>query len=260
MGDDKVQTDINKKDKSAAVEVHLLPDVCTPLPLATIFIMAKRFTATEKWDDPWYRKLTPRIKAFWQFLCDRCDNAGVWKIDYDLATFYVGENITKDDIPSLNLDKERVRIVDDKLIIIDYIPFQIGKINGKGLTNLQKNCLETLRKHGLTGSVGVAKVIATGIGKGKGKGKGKDSIRGSMRGEGKKFTPPTLEQVQEYIAKNNYPIDAKVFIKYFTESGWVDSKGNKVRNWKQKIITWASRSGKEKSKDGGIDQWLQENE
>jgi uncharacterized protein YdaU (DUF1376 family) len=55
----------------------------------------------------------------------------------------------------------------------------------------------------------------------------------------KVFIAPTIEQIKNYIKQNNYDVDAEKFLKYFTESNWVDSKGNKVKNWKQKIITWS---------------------
>ena len=54
----------------------------------------------------------------------------------------------------------------------------------------------------------------------------------------KEFVPPTLEEIQEYCKSRNNNIDAKYFYDYFTASGWIDSKGNEVKSWKQKIITW----------------------
>lgn len=54
-----------------------------------------------------------------------------------------------------------------------------------------------------------------------------------------KFIPPTLEEVKDYclnVRHNN--VDYQYFYDYFTEGKWIDSKGNKVKNWKQKIITW----------------------
>lgn len=56
----------------------------------------------------------------------------------------------------------------------------------------------------------------------------------------RKFTPPSFDEVIEY-AKSKGRLDlAKNFYNYFTEGKWVDSKGNKVKNWKQKFITWMS--------------------
>jgi hypothetical protein len=54
----------------------------------------------------------------------------------------------------------------------------------------------------------------------------------------KKFVPPTLEEVNEYVLEKNLHVSAKDFLDYFTESNWVDSKGNKVNSWKGKILTW----------------------
>lgn len=54
----------------------------------------------------------------------------------------------------------------------------------------------------------------------------------------KKFVPPTLDEVVAYCKERKNYVDAQKFFDYFEASGWVDSKGNKVKNWKQKIITW----------------------
>jgi hypothetical protein len=55
------------------------------------------------------------------------------------------------------------------------------------------------------------------------------------------FIPPTLEQVKDYIREHpEYSnIDPGRFLSYFTESDWVDSRGQKVKNWKLKLQTWS---------------------
>jgi hypothetical protein len=58
-----------------------------------------------------------------------------------------------------------------------------------------------------------------------------------------RFVPPTLEDVKAYASENNLNVDADKFYRYFTTPNdkgetWVDSKGNKVKNWKQKMLTW----------------------
>lgn len=60
-----------------------------------------------------------------------------------------------------------------------------------------------------------------------------------------KFTPPTREEVKSYFAEKGFSIDGDTFYDYFNESGWIDSNGKPVQNWKQKAITWQS---KEKTK------------
>lgn len=49
---------------------------------------------------------------------------------------------------------------------------------------------------------------------------------------------PTLDDIQNYIRDKNLHVNAKEFFEYFEEGNWIDSKGNKVKNWKQKILTW----------------------
>lgn len=60
----------------------------------------------------------------------------------------------------------------------------------------------------------------------------------------KGFTPPTLVEVREYAKEKGYAYLANKFYDYFTTGDWVDSKGQKVKNWKQKFITWATYTSK----------------
>lgn len=74
----------------------------------------------------------------------------------------------------------------------------------------------------------------------------KDSKDKVTKSRANKFTPPTLEQVKEYANENGLNVDCERFYTYFTtpnDAGrtWIDSKGNPVKNWKQKLITWAGR-------------------
>ena len=57
------------------------------------------------------------------------------------------------------------------------------------------------------------------------------------------FSPPTLEEVKAYCRERNSNVDAKHFYDYFSTPNdkgetWIDSKGQKVKNWKQKLLTW----------------------
>ena len=64
-----------------------------------------------------------------------------------------------------------------------------------------------------------------------------------------KFTPPTYEEVLEYAKSRNREDLARKFYDYFTAGNWVDSKGNKVKNWKQKFITWEQHNPNGKKAD-----------
>lgn len=60
------------------------------------------------------------------------------------------------------------------------------------------------------------------------------------------FTPPTLLDVESYCQERGNNINAKRFFDYYTSNDWKDGKGNKVKNWKQKVISW------ERNTDGRI--------
>ena len=52
----------------------------------------------------------------------------------------------------------------------------------------------------------------------------------------KKFVPQRIEEVEEYCKERNNNVDPKKFFEYYSIAGWKDSKGNPVKNWKQKMI------------------------
>ena len=54
---------------------------------------------------------------------------------------------------------------------------------------------------------------------------------------GKQFNPPTLEEFQNYWEDNGYDKNKAVRAwKGYDAANWSDSKGNKVKNWKQKCF------------------------
>ena len=67
---------------------------------------------------------------------------------------------------------------------------------------------------------------------------GKDSIDKDSIGNSKRFTPPTIDDIRAYCSEKSLSVDPDEFFRYFSEGHWIDSKGNKVRNWKQKLLTW----------------------
>lgn len=60
----------------------------------------------------------------------------------------------------------------------------------------------------------------------------------------KTFVPPTLEEVQAYCKERHNNVDAKKFFDYYSSADWYDAKGDKVKSWKQKVITWEGKDKK----------------
>ena len=65
--------------------------------------------------------------------------------------------------------------------------------------------------------------------------------KGGAGGKGKAFTPPTLEEVKAYCRERGNDVDPEKFYSYFSEGNWIDGRGNPVKNWKQKLITWEGK-------------------
>lgn len=62
--------------------------------------------------------------------------------------------------------------------------------------------------------------------------------------------PPTLAEVEAYVMERGSSVDPKRFWEYYSAGNWKDAKGNPVKNWKQKLITWEKKdeTGKQEVK------------
>lgn len=75
-------------------------------------------------------------------------------------------------------------------------------------------------------------------------------IKGKKRNKGdsvKSFTPPTLDEVVSFFRENGFTEKSgEKAYKYYDVADWVDSKGAKVKNWKQKMhAVWFKDENKE---------------
>jgi phage host-nuclease inhibitor protein Gam len=57
----------------------------------------------------------------------------------------------------------------------------------------------------------------------------------------KDFIAPTLKEVEEYCKARNNSVSPQKFFDYYSAGNWKDAKGNQVRNWKQKLLTWEGK-------------------
>lgn len=106
----------------------------------------KRFTATEKWQDVWYRKLSPTLKCLFQYLCDNCDHAGVIDPDWEMVGNYIGAKVNPDSIRGLG---SRVQVMrNGKVWICGFIRFQYG--TPKRDCKQHAPVFAALEKHGIS--------------------------------------------------------------------------------------------------------------
>ncbi len=143
--------------------------------------MANRFTDSRKWDDPWFRKLPCKYKAFFIFLIDKCDHAGIWKIDLESAEFHIGEKFNKNEL--LTMMNGRIIELKDKWFIPKFINFQyqvssIAELNPDN--RVHKSVIDLLKKEGAY--KGLKKPLQGDIDKDKDKDKdNKGIVKGKVR-------------------------------------------------------------------------------
>lgn len=53
----------------------------------------------------------------------------------------------------------------------------------------------------------------------------------------KRFTPPTIEEIEAYGNETKYKIDAERFIAHYESNGWMVGK-NKMKDWKGAVRNW----------------------
>lgn len=109
--------------------------------------MAKRLTDSEKWEDPWFLDLKDEYKLMWVYLLDKCDHAGIWKVNTRLAHFCFGHTLDWEGFLKACGDRVQVFAEGTKWFIPKFLVFQYGAI-GSG-NSMYKTVLPILEKEGL---------------------------------------------------------------------------------------------------------------
>jgi len=137
--------------------------------------MSKRFTCSEKWDDPWFRKLPVKYKVFWDFIYTKCDIIGVWKVDLEMAEFCINEKLGSEEeiFHIFNQGKERLKKIKNTWLITQFVEFQYGELIANN--NLHKSVLRKLKELDISGA-GEGLNIPTSNSKGNSKGNSKEEL------------------------------------------------------------------------------------
>ena len=76
---------------------------------------------------------------------------------------------------------------------------------------------------------------------------GKDSIDKDSKESkktGKRFTPPTIDEVDAYCKERKNGINAETFYDFYQSKGWMVGK-NPMKDWKAAVRTWEKRDRKD---------------
>lgn len=71
--------------------------------------------------------------------------------------------------------------------------------------------------------------------------KDRDKIEGTKVPNGadksKRFVPPTLSEVKDFISEKGFNVDADTFVDFYESKGWMVGS-NKMKDWRAAVRTW----------------------
>ena len=108
--------------------------------------MAKRYTDTDKWKKIWFRKLKNDHKVFWMYLLDQCDHAGIWEVDFELASYFCN-GIKETEIRETFVKQYHEFDDGKRLFLKDFIEFQYRGLDESN--RVHNSVITILKRHGL---------------------------------------------------------------------------------------------------------------
>lgn len=179
--------------------------------------------------------MPPKLKCLWQWICDKCDPAGVIDVDYEAASFQIGSKVTEEDLKSFG---DRVELLPcGKWWIVRFIPFQYGVVS------------EACRAHGPVLSAISAYSLEDRVSKGyskvlntlhvQDKVQDKDNT-GGVGGEKSKPRKDrgTLDEVRDFCAAEGIPdSDAQAMFHKWEGCGWKNG-GAAIKDWRSVLRSW----------------------
>ena len=191
----------------------------------------KRFTETTKWDDPWFIRLPPLRKLFWNYICDRCDPSGVIEIAPEVASVQIGTEVNESWIADFGSRVQK--LTSGKWQIVKFMPFQYGTVSATCPGHI--NVIRAIQSNGLNHPI-------TNQPSTRAHARSTLSHRVSDRDKkGKERTltrarPQNQAEVQAYCASIGLPTsDGDAMWLHWEEKGWA-----KIKDWKLTNQKWKS--------------------
>jgi hypothetical protein len=220
--------------------------------------MAKRFTDSAKWDDPWFAELPSKYKLFYLYLLDECDHAGVWKVNFRKANFMIGETLEQAEV--LRYMSDRVKRVDESYWhVTKFIKFQYGMLRND---RMSLSALAILEKHGLTDIIQETKEAPSkplpspfvGVkDKDKDKDMVKDMVSLSLKSESTNF--PTIEDCVQASQMSGFTKEqGESYYHFRNANGWMVARGKDgnlfpIANWRSDMVMAISKGYLEKQQE-----------
>jgi hypothetical protein len=174
--------------------------------------MAKRFIDTDMWSKKWIRKLDPKLKLFWIYLMSRCNHAGIYEVDLELASFQLQVELEEKEI--LKTFNGNIKVIkDNKWFIPKFIEFQYGPLNSK--VNAHRSVIGILNKYKLLNK-NEELINSSSTVKDKDKDKDKVQVKDNMEKRAEKFSREVCAEGIKTVPMVD-PTTIQKFTEYWTE-------------------------------------------
>ena len=110
--------------------------------------MSKRFTDSNKLDDPFFLEMPSKFKLTFLYMLDKCDQVGVWKVNKKMVEFCLNFPVDWDGFIDYMGDKIHV-ISSEKWWIRKFCEFQYGPLSEESRSKTTIFYISLLKKHSL---------------------------------------------------------------------------------------------------------------
>lgn len=116
----------------------------------------KRFRETNIWEAVWYSQLSSLEQHFYQYVCDKCNNIGIWAPNFRSAGFHLKletdpESFAFTFLDNINKSEERIKILDSgEWLILSFVKEQYCKAKPLSTNAVaHKSYIQLMKKHNL---------------------------------------------------------------------------------------------------------------
>ena len=194
--------------------------------------MPKRYTDTDKWKKIWFRKLKNDHKVFWMYVLDQCDHAGIWEVDFELASYFCN-GIKETEIRETFVKQYHEFDDGKRWFIKDFIEFQYRGLDESN--RVHNSVITILKRHGLF------KVLISFLHEAKDKDKDKDQLKDKDKDKekGKNSKKNQLKKIESELNILQAEFDAvDVSIEFDKFQDYLKANGKRYANYKSAFRNW----------------------
>ena len=194
--------------------------------------MPKRYTDTDKWKKIWFRKLKNDHKVFWMYVLDQCDHAGIWEVDFELASYFCN-GIKESEIRETFVKQYHEFDDGKRWFIKDFIEFQYRGLDESN--RVHNSVINILKRHGLYKGLIRPLYEAKDIYKDKDQEKDKDKDKE----KGKNSKKNQLKKIGSELNILQAEFDTvDVSIEFDKFQDYLKANGKKYANYKSAFRNW----------------------